>query len=223
MEAVISQQIKLGQRLACINNLITGQYQDIWDTCCDHGLLGYQLLQRNLANTVHFVDVVPELMQQLQVKLEQFAAKQSWQVHCLDIANLRLPDTGRQLIIIAGVGGDKTIELVQSIVEFHPNRPLEFMLCAVHHNFMLRQSLAALKLGLINEQIVCENKRYYEVIQVASNAPGKIVPTGDSMWDLGNKQHQQYLEQTINHYQRKAQSGEEKAANIAAEYKRLKR
>jgi len=43
--------------------------------CCDHGLLGAALLAQQAAPHIHFVDVVPELMQQLENKLTRFFPK----------------------------------------------------------------------------------------------------------------------------------------------------
>jgi len=48
--------------------MVTGNYQHIWDTCCDHGMLGEALLVEQIANKVntrlivHFVDIVPSII-----------------------------------------------------------------------------------------------------------------------------------------------------------------
>uniref|UniRef100_Q0HUW6 SAM-dependent methyltransferase n=1 Tax=Shewanella sp. (strain MR-7) TaxID=60481 RepID=Q0HUW6_SHESR len=133
--------MKISQRLQQINRMVGPGYDHIWDCCCDHGLLGMLLLQRNAAPKVHFVDCVAPLMLQLSHELarffplqpisnpqnatEQTTTKQTanlqseWQVHCLDVAALPLAQYGKQakhLVIIAGVGGELLVELVRSIV-----------------------------------------------------------------------------------------------------------
>ncbi|MFB2636918.1 tRNA (adenine(22)-N(1))-methyltransferase TrmK [Shewanella bicestrii] len=127
--------MKISQRLQQINRMVGPGYDHIWDCCCDHGLLGMLLLQRNAAPKVHFVDCVAPLMQQLSLELarffpqqpisnpqnatEQTTDAQEWQVHCLDVAALPLAQYGKQakhLVIIAGVGGELLVELVRSIV-----------------------------------------------------------------------------------------------------------
>ena len=115
--------MKISQRLQQINQMIVNDYQHIWDCCCDHGLLGAALLERKAAQQIHFVDVVPNLMQQLEHKLQRFYPQTAklhnqhgWQVHSTDVGQLDLADKHtRQLVIIAGVGGDLTIAL---IIEF---------------------------------------------------------------------------------------------------------
>jgi tRNA (adenine22-N1)-methyltransferase len=213
--------IELSPRLSCINSMITAVYDDIWDTCCDHGLLGFALLQRQAATRVHFVDQVSDIMNQLTNKLIRFAPQANWQVHCMDVATLKIAGSGRQLVIIAGVGGDLTIELLSAIVASNSEHKLEFMLCPVHHNYTLRQHLIELGFALINEQLVAENKRYYEVLHVAQNGPLALTATGSIMWDLNRQADQDYLKLTIGHYERKALGGDQQAAGIAAQYAAL--
>lgn len=213
--------IELSPRLSCIDSLITAPYDDIWDTCCDHGLLGFALLQRQAGSRVHFVDQVSEIMTSLSDKLRRFAPQANWQVHCMDTARLQLADSGRQLVIIAGVGGDKCMELMSALSAAHPRQDVEFILCPVHHNYALRQHLMALGFALIDERLVAENKRYYEVLHVAKDGPLALTATGSVMWDLSRTSDREYLQQTINHYQRKTQGGDCEAAEIASEYQKL--
>lgn len=204
--------------------MISGHYDHIWDCCCDHGLLGMLLLKRNAARQVHFVDCVAPLMRQLTLDLTRFFPEQAaelkhdlsgitkWQVHCLDVAALPLAQTSdqdKQLIIIAGVGGELLVDLVQAILVQHPQRHLEFILCPVHHNYFVRQSLSALGLGLKSEHLLEENQRFYEILHVINdgNANGhRISPSGSLMWD--NLQGDElalarrYLYKVISHYQR---------------------
>ncbi|MCU8037731.1 tRNA (adenine(22)-N(1))-methyltransferase TrmK [Shewanella sp. SM20] len=228
--------MKISQRLQQINSMITGYYDHIWDCCCDHGLLGMLLLERSAARHVHFVDCVPSLMQALELRLQRFfpadisglnphldpnlnpdidpnlSRHSQWQVHCLDVATLPLAQTSdndKQLIIIAGVGGELLVELVRAILAKHPLRPLEFILCPVHHNYYVRQSLSALGLGLKSEHLLEENQRFYEILHVSTIAAPNglsITATGSLMWQTLDEANlpraQRYLSQLIGHYQR---------------------
>lgn len=228
--------MKISQRLQQINSMISGHYDHIWDCCCDHGLLGMLLLERSAARHVHFVDCVPSLMQALELRLQRFfpadvsglnphldphlnpdidpnlCRHTQWQVHCLDVAALPLAQTSdkdKQLIIIAGVGGELLVELVRAIVVKHPGRRLEFILCPVHHNYYVRRSLAQLGLILQAEMLLEENQRFYEILHVINdrNDDGpSISPTGSLMWeDLRGEElalAKRYLQKVINHYQR---------------------
>jgi tRNA (adenine22-N1)-methyltransferase len=216
------QMRNISQRLQKIDNMVSTHYQSIWDCCCDHGLLGLTLLKRQTADTVHFVDIVPSLTTHLESLLQKhFSADdyiQAWQVHCIDVAKLPLAIQDKQLVIIAGVGGELLISFIESIITnfqqnslVPPTSEIEFIVCPVHYNYPVRQTLIAHNFILLDECIVTENKRCYEIIHVKKqfgasadidNTLNKISPTGDKMWDLSIKSHQQYLAKTIGHYKR---------------------
>jgi len=239
--------MKTGIRLTQIDKMITSHYQEIWDCCCDHGLLGLTLLKRKAADVVHFVDVVEPLMVKLESTLQQFFSddnyRNKWQVHCLDVAKLPVTSIATKLVIIAGVGGELLIELMTEIINktqtFHTGKQgteLEFILCPVHYQYKVRQSLIELNCHLINECLVSENNRFYEIIHVSVMIDNKtrstakesvnkdierISPVGSLMWDLSHKMHQQYLTKTIKHYQRMSNNPEMDVVEIIAAYQTL--
>lgn len=204
--------------------MVTKHYDHIWDCCCDHGLLGQTLLQRSAANTVHFVDIVEPLMLDLQQRLEGIPLpSHRWAVHCTDVADIPLSTEAnhQELIIIAGVGGDLLIELVQSLLVKHPNHKLEFILCPVHHHYKVRQALIDLKLGLIDECLVHDNRRFYEVIHVSTTSTKNIASVGSLMWDFTRKEDNEYLKKTVQHYQRMNQKNDPSTSQIIHEYNAL--
>lgn len=218
--------MKLSQRLQTIDQMITEPYGEIWDCCCDHGFLGAALLQRGAAETIHFVDVVPGLTLALEDKLTQLSsgplAGRLWQVHCMDVAQLELPDNaGRQMVIIAGVGGDLTLEMVEAISRNHPDRELEFMLCPVHHIYKVRTRLAELGFGLIDETLIEENRRFYEVLHLSNREDRSLSDVGSDMWDLSRSTDQNYLQRLLDHYGRVAAGGCDQAAAALQAYRQL--
>ena len=193
--------------------MVTSQYSHIWDCCCDHGLLGCALLSRldtiNIPSNIHFVDIVPELMSELETKLYSFYADTTWETHCQDVAKLPLAQyDGEHLIIIAGVGGDLMIEFIEAIYHKHKNVNLDFLLCPVHHQFSLRSKLIELDFSLRDEVLVEDNKRFYEIMLVSSESKKsrKLNPVGDKIWQSQSEKQTEiadkYLNKTLNHYQR---------------------
>lgn len=113
------------------------------------------------------------------------------------------------MIIIAGVGGELLAALVQAVVTQYPTKRLEFILCPVHHNYYVRQSLAQLGFILQAEMLLEENQRFYEILHVIydSNDSGHSISlSGSLMWDdlRGDKLElaRRYLHKVISHYQR---------------------
>ncbi|AZG73825.1 tRNA (adenine(22)-N(1))-methyltransferase [Shewanella livingstonensis] len=231
--------MKLGHRLAYINMMIPNGYTHIWDCCCDHGLLGAALLDRHAA-MIHFVDIVPALMQQLTAKLERFYPQQNppkWQVHCSDVSAIPLvQDEHTPLVIIAGVGGDLMIEFVNSLCQQYSNRKIDFILCPVHHQYELRQQLIKLDCKLIDEKLIEENSRFYEIIYVRfgkqssrkkSDRPTtKISVIGNKFWQCSNDQERdmakRYLNKVLTHYQKISLSNPQKASQTLQDYLAIK-
>ncbi|MCG9722526.1 tRNA (adenine(22)-N(1))-methyltransferase TrmK [Shewanella sp. Isolate7] len=202
--------MKLSQRLSHLQAMVDGPYQHIWDCCCDHGLLGAALLRQEAATNVHFVDIIPGIMQSLQGKLERFfppaAGASRWQVHCIDVAKLPLadyPSETPQLVIIAGVGGELTGELVSAIQQRADTlgQEIEFLLCPVHHTYQLRERLDTLGLRYFDERLISENKRCYELLHVARHGKQPITAIGDSLWSQAPIETQvAYLRRLLKHY-----------------------
>jgi tRNA (adenine22-N1)-methyltransferase len=212
----LKHSLKLSNRLQQIEKMVTSQYSHIWDCCCDHGLLGCALLSRldvaNIPSNIHFVDIVPDLMAELEKKLYRFYADTTWETHCQDVAKLPLAQyDGKHLIIIAGIGGDLMIEFIEAIYHKHKGIDIDFLLCPVHHQFSLRSKLIELDFSLKDEVLVEENKRFYEIMLVSSTnkESKKINLVGDKIWQSESKKQTEiadkYLNKTIKHYQRMQQ------------------
>lgn len=205
--------MKLSRRLKQIESMVTAGYTHIWDCCCDHGLLGTALLSRRAAPYIHFVDIIPRLMNELENKLQLLPASPSkWQIHCLDVAELPIEHhQGKHLVIIAGVGGDLMTQLVKAIYSRHSPANIDFLLCPVRHQFTLRQQLIQLDFSLKDEVLLEENQRFYEILLVSSptdtnDGLSKISPVGELIWQAHTAEQSKitmdYLHKTLNHLAR---------------------
>ncbi|MDO6563510.1 tRNA (adenine(22)-N(1))-methyltransferase TrmK [Amphritea sp. 1_MG-2023] len=219
--------MKLSKRLTQIKQLVAPGYSHIWDCCCDHGHLGAALLSQHSAQ-IHFVDIVPTLITELESRLQQHYPDiaERWTTHCLDVAALPLEQhSGRQLIIIAGVGGDLIQQFVQTIQQQHPHLNLDFLLCPVRHQFALRQTLIELNFSSKNEALIEENQRFYEIMLVSAdnNAGTSISPVGEALWQADSDEQrdniQRYLHTTLNHYQRMQQGSSVDVSHIIEAYR----
>ncbi|USD67239.1 tRNA (adenine(22)-N(1))-methyltransferase TrmK [Vibrio sp. SCSIO 43136] len=217
--------MKLHPRLAHIEASVSKHYDVIWDCCCDHGHLGSTLLARKAADEVIFVDILPELIDALKGKLERFFPDGHWQVMCNDVAKLPLKPTPiKQLVIIAGVGGDLMAEFVKSLNASYPAQQLEFLLCPVNRQYLVRQTLIESGLSLLDESLVEDHGRIYEVIHVSQQATGhEISATGEKIWQSlaqgSDSVAQRYLDRTLEHY---GKGRSDSAKQILAAYLKIK-
>ncbi|EEY37173.1 tRNA (adenine(22)-N(1))-methyltransferase [Vibrio mimicus] len=214
--------MKLGKRLTQLVQQVNRHYDHIWDCCCDHGLLGAALLKQHPSSTVHFVDIVPSLIEKVTIDLTHYfpvtTDSPRWRTYCLDVRDLPLEaNAGSHLVIIAGVGGDLMTEFIAELAKRHPAITFDLLLCPVHHTYTLREQLIALNAELKCELLVEENQRIYELLHVQIN-PSLSVPyhpislVGELLWQTNGADQQQiaqrYLQQLQQHYQRKAQGGD---------------
>ena len=215
--------VKLGRRLRQLDTMLEQRYSIIWDCCCDHGFLGMSLLQRKLAEKVVFVDILSPQMALLEKDLqERFPGDElNWQAICQDVKDLEVPEVESQLFIIAGVGGNKTIQFIESLCAAMPDMPFDLLLCSVHGNYAVRKALIEHGFGLKQEQIILENNRFYEAIYVSQNSTQPIIATGRNMWDKLNSDHQHYWQKTLDHYRKKAAADPTVFGPIVADYEAL--
>lgn len=192
--------------------MVIKPYDAVWDCCCDHGLLGFKILADGLVKHVNFVDVVPEITQQLQQKLltyeHHLPCDVSWNVLCENVGELAIlfdqktqAKDYHQLVIISGVGGELMIEMLENLMIRYAGVNIDFLLCPVQHTYKLRSTLITLNFKLIREQLVVENNRGYELLLVNQVGDRSIDPTGSELWQP-TLAHQDYLSKLITHYQR---------------------
>ena len=223
--------MKLSKRLTAIDTLISQHHDIIWDCCCDHGYLGMALLKRAAAEQVIFVDIVATLMNDLEAQLSSINKLQKacdknpqWQVLCQDVGKIELTANKSQVVAIAGIGGELLLSLMQQIIANNTLDNLEyvhFILCPVHHTYKLRAGLKQLGLGLVSEQIVYDNKRFYEVIKVNFRTSNEISHTGNKMWDFASREHLMYQSQLINHYNKMLNKDKPYYQKVITDYQAL--
>lgn len=209
-------------RIEFICNLIPEGDQAVWDLCCDHGLLGKQLLQKEKRGKVHFVDCVPSIMNKLEdeLSLMSFDSKERFKCHTRDAHGVQL-EGAHDTVAICGVGGQLAKSLVKSILEVNKDFCGSFIISAHYHMYDLRKSLSQLGLMLESEYIINDNSRFYEVIHVSFQGEKVISPTGSEMWNFQREIDCEYFRKLISHYERKAHSSKS-AKKIMNDYLDLK-
>lgn len=207
--------MKINKRLSSLSQMVNEEYALVWDCCCDHGLLGMNLLVSGKVKQVNFIDIVPSIIDKLANKLStyrsQFPIETKWETRCCDVASLDLNIVDnlfesetldiRQLVIISGVGGDLMVEMVNKLVINNYNLNIDYLLSPVLHTYKLRHALKELNFKVKKEQLVIDNHRGYEMLLVNQQHGNAITLTGDSLW-CKKVEHERYLLKLIEHYSR---------------------
>jgi tRNA (adenine22-N1)-methyltransferase len=203
----------LGPRLNAIFDLVAKtqtqqekRYDCIWDCCCDHGYLGFQLLRDVPNQTLYFVDQIPHLIDDIKARLLEFPSANAEAITA-DVSTLEFTPEKRHLVILAGVGGEHIIDILDGIERNHPHGSLDFLFCPTTTQYDLREYLVKHNFALAYEAIVTEKNRDYEIIYVrgkANTAQATPVSLTGNMWNGKHPEHRRYLTKLITHYENRS-------------------
>lgn len=200
----------LGPRLDAIFTLVSKAqqnvlYRNIWDCCCDHGYLGIKILSEKLCEKLIFVDQIPHIIEQLALKLAPYTGA-DLELITADAGELSFSSKLRHLVILAGVGGEKTVQIVSSIEKNNPGVEIDYIFCPSTSQAALREYLVAEKFALLQESLVYENRRYYEILYVRNTCLDHALPAVSlscDLWDANDDRQQQYLSKLARHEKHK--------------------
>lgn len=174
----------------------------VWDLCCDHGQLGLACLVQGRAREVHFVDAVPSIMADLATALADLPSDQSARahLHTQDAQALDHEPGERQLVFLAGVGGEKTIWILDALTRHPAFQQADWVISPANSMFDVRQWLRQQAFGLMSDSVVIERGWSYECLRVSRQAQ-QPVPEVGVFWDTRNPDHARHLRRLRQHFQ----------------------
>ncbi len=197
-------------RLKYITDLIEKDYEQIWDTCCDHGKLGISLLKNSSVKTVHFVDCVPGIIDKLKLKLSKLGLLESSRVKVhLKMAEEIHLENDSSLICICGVGGETAIDIVRGLLKNNNLFGHDILFSVQYRTPELRMFLKDYGFRVQKEILCFEGKWAHEIIRVSINNGDEIDLIGSGMFNLDDEKHLSYIKKTIKHYTKKNNTGSE--------------
>lgn len=206
---------RLGKRLTALFNVVAHDYDSVWDLCCDHGRLGMALIETQRTPQVHFVDCIDGIMTDLAATLEHYGAR-GYQLHCCLAEQIDLPTDGKHLLVLAGVGDEVSIRIVQHLSAQNTDAQIDWLISPANNLFQVRQFLQP-DFGVLDEGVVAENGRLYEWLWVRSGA-AKPIKNPAPFWNPDDAEHRRHLHKLLKHarqQQRQAHATEAEAAALA--------
>jgi len=204
---------RLGKRLKALFNVVADDYDSVWDLCCDHGRLGMALLETGRAPQVHFVDCIDSIMTDLAARLAQYGARH-YQLHCYPAEQISLPTTGKHLLVLAGVGDEVTLRIVQQLQAQTTDAQIDWLISPANNLFQVRQFLQP-NFGILDEGVVAENGRLYEWLWVRSGAP-KPIENPAPFWKPDEADHRRHLSKLLKHARQQQRQADNPQADAAA-------
>jgi len=200
--------------------------ETVWDICCDHGHIGKSLINRihqhktSELKEVIFLDVVPGIMNKINESFKDTDIPIKISILTSDARTQNYKNNSINCFIVAGIGGDLCIEIVNQIFNFLSDH--DYVIISVHKNTVkTRQHLKKMELRLYKEILVKENSKYYEMLLIGKRGDSEICEIGEELWEKFEQDHSDYLTEQISFYEKKAEYRTE-FKNILQKYKKIK-
>jgi len=157
-------------------------YDEFWDMCCDHGFLGMKLFEKTQTSRVYLLDQVPKILDWLENKYTKFNDGRI-EFRLQDAKTVKLDATKNHMIVIAGVGGETLIEILDAMIKNNPSAKMDFALSPNSHIFQIREFLQP-NFTLLSEDLITDANRFHEHILVRFTplCLPSVSLTGDQFW-----------------------------------------
>jgi tRNA (adenine22-N1)-methyltransferase len=166
--------IKLSKRLSFILKLVPSVGDVFYDLCCDHGHLGISVAKIHSYKKVFLIDQVKSIIDKIshdylsEINLNSPIID----IQCLDARKLKIDQDLKNIISIAGVGGELAIKMVDNLLGQMGFD--DILVISAHNNVSkLRSYLIEKKLELLEEGLIEDNKKFYEVLVVRKSMLSK--------------------------------------------------
>lgn len=195
---------RLGARLKALTNCIPDNTTLLWDLCCDHGAVGRAVLETRPDCEVIFNDIHKDIMARLGTQLQELEAS-NYQLNIGPAQNIQLSDQPNQAIVLAGVGAEQCIEILEQLFTTPAGRQAYLIVSPATKTYYVRKFLCQYGAHLLDEKVVIENKRGYEIlcIQAESSSAVKMHSTDQflfgGVWTDCVKQLT-HLQKTLDYY-----------------------
>ena len=192
---------KNSRRIQVINSLVSPDTETVWDICCDHGQIGLSFLPHK---EVHFVDIVPAIMERLELSLlSSDIPRGKYHIHLSDAKELCTESPSKNnCFIIVGIGADLIIQILKNI----PNsKNIEYIVCAHQYPHKLRDHLIQNQYFVQDEVLVQESGQFYEILKISKYKGQPISPIGEMLWDGEIENSFLYLKKRIAYFNKKAE------------------
>lgn len=205
------------KRLDILSTIPDREYSDIWDTCCDHGKLGYKLIRQFPDSLIHFNDIVPHIVEKLKTKLYNVPSER-YTLNTLDARNIKVSNNNT-LIYICGIGGKMAIEIVNYLMKEN-SHDFELILCTHYHQHELRDYLSGVGFKLIRSELIVHQAQQYEMLYISRLRGVTIPPLSEELFNKDCEKSRAYFEKSMNHFKKNANFSE-RSNEIYTFYKSL--
>lgn len=171
---------KLSRRLQTILDF-TPACEHFYDMCADHGKLGFAVSNQTDIKNIHFVDPVKGIINKLDEKILKQTNPSHFRTYQSNAQDIFIKS--HAVVSIAGVGVDLGLEILNKLYLFDKT---VFILNLNGAPFKTRKFLNENGLVVIDEDLVLENGKYYEILKVVKGSIDSYsMIGGEKIWAKG--------------------------------------
>lgn len=212
----------LSTRIEALVNITDENYEEIWDLCCDHGIIGISYANLHKPQKIYFIDQVEGIIDKLVLHLPSAISEETTFVAtCMPAEKIRINENTKNLVIMAGVGTETIIKTLKNL-KAQNLKNTHFLLSTHKHPQKLRKFLIDENFSLIKEKLIYEGRHFYEMLLIDSEKNNEISLVGDQMWDFHDKKHLEYCDQLINYYEIKLRHDRIEVQNLFDQLVKIK-
>ncbi len=164
----------------------------VLDVGCDHGKLGLSFLKEREVEKIHLIDPSSLVIAQLSKNIGAYTPVERNRIHIhREKGQDFIPSSEKKIIFIAGMGGKEIIEIITHFKRFISKED-QLVLSPHRDILLLREFLHASTFTLMDEQLVSDEGRFYQVISLGIGGEKSVSLYGENIWrgEVGEK----YLE-----------------------------
>jgi tRNA (adenine22-N1)-methyltransferase len=197
--------LRNSKRIDSLIQLVPASSQVVWDLCCDHGHIGLGIIETHVKMNLIFVDQVVPIIEKLKSRLNPINAS----VVCKSATLVNFEHSEKCTFLIAGVGGDLAIKIIQQILRTNLSTDNSFIISPHNRITLVREYLKSTKLKLRKEILVKDNNKFYEMLLLDFSSDKCITSFGKELWDDMSTDHKEYIAQEVKHLSVKAKYSKE--------------
>lgn len=189
---------KLSNRIKTICDLAQEETGVFFDLCCDHGLIGKELLARKQKIELTFVDIVPHIVDNLDRATTYIPSGNKVSFLTKNAAKILIKVKSQNVYIIAGIGADLAVDIFKNIYKQAPGSV--FVFCINQKPEYLKEILLENNQKLKKNAFVFENGHGYEILVTSINGTRPIEIFDRSLFKVSNPDHKEYLQNLKKYY-----------------------
>lgn len=171
--------------------------QSIWDIGCDHGLLGLSFQNTETVKVINLVDPSGPVIDVLNKKLEDsYISIPKINVHHKEGQELSI-DSISNCIFIAGMGGKEIGSILSHLIKQLDETSR--IIISPHRKILeLRSFLNSLPVTLVSEEVIEEDRQFYQIMSLKVGSGPKVSLYGDKLWE--SETGRRYLDHQIKYF-----------------------